>query len=377
MAHRTRLKKWIWILGICILGSLGVGRYYFMSSPFEEKKILPLTVQVKKMVPQELTLQRRYIGYVMPINSVEVHPFLAGFIEDILVEDGADVLEGQTLFILKQDEYKAKLALEQANVLSAEAALVNAHQYYQRLLKTGEKAVALAQLDEGKASFLSALASLEAAKAAEQVAKVNYDYTTICAPISGRIGTIKVSLGDYVAPSSDALVRIIQEDPIRVMFSISDKDYVESYSAHHLPFEDWTISLQLADGRRYPETGTLSYTNNEINSKTNALTMYADFSNGQRLLVTQAYVDVLLEKTLHDVFVLSLDQLSWEEDIPFVFILNNQQIIEKRQLSLGPVQGENVVILKGLTTGEKVVMTSMGSENIGKKANIASSVEEE
>ena len=373
MAHRTRLKKSFlsWGIGICVLSGLGVWGYHFIPVPTQENTPMPLTVQTLQVVPQNLTLQRHYIGYVKPINSVEIHPFLAGFIDDIFIDDGAEVTEGQTLFLLKQDEYKAKLALEQANLLSAEAALVNAHQYYQRLLKTGNKAVAPAQMDEAKASFLSAVATVEAAKAAVQVAEVNYNYTTILAPISGRIGTIAVTLGDYVAPSSAALAYLIQEDPIRVMFSISDKEYAESLAQSALPFQDWQLFLQLADGERYAEPGVISYINNEMNTQTNALTVYADFPNPARLLVAQAYVDVILEKKLTNVLVLPLSVISWAEDKPFIFILNKAGIIEKIPLVLGPVQGEEVVVLNGLSPKQDIITTGVSSSEIGKKAVIS------
>lgn len=83
------------------------------------------------------------------------------------------------------------------------------------------------EVDNAKASYLSAEAQLAAAKADYELAKVNYDYTVIQAPISGIVGNVSLTKGDYVSPSGQPLLSIIQYNPIRVVFSITDKDYLE------------------------------------------------------------------------------------------------------------------------------------------------------
>lgn len=136
--------------------------------------------------------------------------------------------------VLEQGEYKAQLDLARAGVMQAEAALENAATYYQRVQAAGNKAVAQADRDKAQAEYLSAKAALAQAQAQLAAAKVNYDYTIIRAPISGLIGTVEPTKGDYVSPAGTPLMTVIQTSPIQVVFSITDKDYIQNVSENGL-----------------------------------------------------------------------------------------------------------------------------------------------
>ena len=110
------------------------------------------------------------------------------------------------------------------------------------------------------------------------LADVNYSYTIIKAPISGLVGNFTLSTGDYVAPNSGALLSIVQTDPIRVVFSLTDTEYLNMKDGGSL-FKDSVIKLRLPNGRQYEYAGEFKYTNNELNKSTNSLAVYAYFKN--------------------------------------------------------------------------------------------------
>lgn len=235
-----------------------------------------------------------------PVHDVSVRPYISGFVDEIRVKGGSEVKAGDVMVIIDQAEYKAKLDAAKAAVAQAEASFNNSSVYYQRMQKAGARAVSKTELDNAKASFLSAEAALEQAKAALAEAQVNYDYTVIRATIDGVVGDVPLSKGDYVSPEN-VLLTVIQYNPIRVVFSITDKDYLEEAGRPEM-FADETLRLKLADGAVYPQAGTFGYVDNQIDKSTNSIAVYADFANPDKRLVANAYVNVLVEKKIprHD-----------------------------------------------------------------------------
>ena len=288
-------------------------------------------INVSALKPQAVTLSKKYIGYVTPVHSVSVRPFISGFVEQIFVKSGQFVREGQLLMILKQDEYKAQTDLARAGVMQAEAALENATTYYQRIQAAGNKAVAQADRDKAQAEFLSAKAALAQAQAQLAAAKVNYDYTIIRAPIAGLIGTVEPTKGDYVSPAGTPLMTIIQTSPIQVVFSITDKDYILNVSANGLTnlLAGEKIKLQLADGQIYPDEGIYQYADNTLDKPTNSVAVYVNFNNKDNLLLSNSYVTVYLEKELKNVVPIAQNQVDLTPQGSFVTLANKEGI--KRQ----------------------------------------------
>lgn len=185
------------------------------------------TLRVEALKPGDVTLDKKYIGYITPINEVAVLPYINGFLEKVTVSGGEEVKAGQPLLMIKQGEYKAQVDAAEAQILQARADFANAKVYYERVKKVGPKAMSKTEFDNAKAKYLSAQAAVAQARANYNLAKVNFDYTEINAPIAGIVGEMSLTPGDYVSPGGQPLFTIIQYDPIRVVFSITDKDYLE------------------------------------------------------------------------------------------------------------------------------------------------------
>ena len=207
-------KTYGWLLAVVLVLALLAG-YYALK---ETQKAKPQTVTAAKeitlrVIPvkaEDVDIQKSYIGYVTPINEVSVLPYINGFLDKIMVSGGQDVSQGETLVVIKQDEYKANMDAARASVIQAEANFANAKSYYDRIKKAGAKAVSKTEIDSAKASYLSSQAAVAQAKANFALAKVNYDYTEIQAPVNGTVGEVSLTKGDYVSPGGQALFKIIQ-----------------------------------------------------------------------------------------------------------------------------------------------------------------------
>lgn len=304
--------------------------------------------------PQKRVIERKYIGYVTPVHSVSVLPFISGFVGDVRVTGGQRVKKGDVLVVLQQQEYAARLSGAQAAVEQASAALENARSYYNRLTAAGAQAVSAADKDKARAAYLTAKAALSQAKADEALAKVNFDYTIIKATVTGVAGDVSLTKGAYVSPAGEPLFRIIQTSPIRVVFSVSDRDYLNMTDSDGL--SGMVVRLILPNGEAYKQTGALEFTDNAIDRQTNSMAMYALFENPENKLVTNAYVTVLAARTYDDTVAVPQKAVSFSDKGARVQIVNNGVLASKTVDILD--QRDDVYIVKNVFAKDDFVLSS-------------------
>ncbi len=340
---------------------------HYKKMPETAEEAVERTVSAAPLIEREAEVEKNYIGYVTPVHDVSVRPYISGFVDEIRVKGGSEVKAGDVMVIIDQAEYKAKLDAAKAAVAQAEASFNNSSVYYQRMQKAGARAVSKTELDNAKASFLSAEAALEQAKAALAEAQVNYDYTVIRATIDGVVGDVPLSKGDYVSPEN-VLLTVIQYNPIRVVFSITDKDYLEEAGRPEM-FADETLRLKLADGAVYPQAGTFGYVDNQIDKSTNSIAVYADFANPDKRLVANAYVNVLVEKKYRGMIVRK-DLVYIEPDGSYIYVAGANGVVKTAVNILSEYGNNNYILKNTFTPGESIVLDKMGAGDEGHKFKI-------
>ena len=318
------------------------------------------TLNVLPLRPQDITITDSYVGYVTPIKSVDLVPNVSGYIEDVWVEGGQEVKVGDNLLMIDQREYKAALDAAQAAVTQALANLNNADAYYKRIKKAGAKAISQTEIDNAKAGYLSALAAVEQAKANRAKAQTLYDYTVLQASIDGVVGNVSLTTGNYVAPGTAALLSIIQYNPIRVVFSISDKEYLNALARKNgTLFANENIRLRLANGDLYPLAGEFKFTDNQIDKNTGSIAIYADFANPDHELTANAYVDVLLERTLKGGYLVRQNHVLLTPDGAYVYTVRNQRLT-KIPVTIVAEQNGNYVLSNKFASDEYLVIDKVG-----------------
>ncbi|MBO7097704.1 MAG: efflux RND transporter periplasmic adaptor subunit [Alphaproteobacteria bacterium] len=332
-----------------------------------ENKQQPLVLTAEPIYPTNTVLTQQYVGYVTPIHEVSVTPYIDGFIEKVYIKGGELVNKGDVLLILKQDEYIAMLENAKADIVKAQAVLQNAANYFERLKKAGN-AISASDLEAAEAQYLSALASLEQAKANYTQAQVNYNYTVIHAPISGIVGDVSLTQGNYVSPTSGPLFTIVQYNPIRVVFSISDKQYLKELSKTK-PFIDETLLLELPNGDIFKNKGVFRYTDNSINKQTGSMAVYADFQNIGKILTPNTYVTVLSKNILKNSVSVAKNLVILENNGNFIYLIRNG-ILRKEQVEILGTNGETFVLKNTFEKGDAVVTEKVNEQNIGMPAEI-------
>ena len=328
-----------------------------------------LTLNVIPIEPQDITITSTYVGYVTPIKSVDLVPNVSGYIEDVFVQGGQDVKVGDNLVLIDQREYKAALNAAIAATTQAQANFNNAKVYYERIKKAGKKAISQTEFDNAKAEYLSALGNLEEAKANQAKAQVMYDYTVLQSSIDGVVGNVDLTKGNYVAPGSGALLSIIQYDPIRVVFSISDKEYLNEIAKQNgAPlFAGEKIMLKLSNGNLYKPLGEFKFTDNSIDKATGSVAVYADFANPNHELMANAYVDVLLEKNVKDAVLVRQNYVVLSPDGNYVYTIKNNQLL-KTPVTILDEQNGNYVLANRFAKEEYLVTDKVG--NVGKDTKV-------
>ena len=361
MNEKKEYRDWVFsVLFLIVLGFAGYFAWlYYKKLPDTQKNVSERTLSAAPLIEREVMINKNYIGYVKPVNEVIVRPYISGFIDKVVVKGGAEVKTGDILVILEQSEYKAQLEAAKASVAQAQATFDNNKIYYQRMQKAGKPAVSQTDLDNAKAAFLSSKAALEQAKASQNVAEVNFNYTLVKATIDGIIGDVSLSSGDYISPQS-SLMTIIQYNPMRVVFSLTDKDYLDEITQGEI-FANENISLKLANGKIYTKSGVFRYTDNQIDKNTNSIAIYADFENPQKELVANAYVDVLLHKKYHGMIV-AKNLVLLEPEGNFIYVAGANGVVKRAVDIIADYGVSNYILKNTFHPGESIILDKITDE---------------
>lgn len=255
-----------------------------------------------------------FVAHVEPVQEVDILPQIEGYVTAVRFAEGAQVKAGDVLFEIDAERYAAAdslaaAAIEQAKsrVGEAEAALEKSKRYLARLRAADARGVTRTELDAAETGHAADVASLASAKSAvtqaeanRAVAAFNLKHTVVRAPIDGRIGKSLFHAGDFASPSKGALARIVQTDPVRVSFPITDRAYLEWARTAKVRggavASDRRLRLRLADGSVYSATGKWDFTHNEMSAETATVLVRALFPNAQGALLPNAYVTVLADE---------------------------------------------------------------------------------
>lgn len=209
------------------------------------------------VVPEmEVNPAAEFVGRVEAIQTVDLRARVEGYITQVAFTEGGAVKKGELLIQLEKAPYQAKVNEAKAKVALAQASLDKALRYINRLKSVRSGGVAATDMDNALSAEETAKAQLQEAKASLQQTELNLGYTSITAPIGGVMGRAQYTLGNLVGPTSGALARLVQLDPIRVVYSVSENEYVAAKmkagaNPEQLPAE-LVPRLKLPDGQMYP-----------------------------------------------------------------------------------------------------------------------------
>jgi membrane fusion protein (multidrug efflux system) len=318
----------------------------------------PPAVTVVKVTAAEIKPATTFTGRIEARNKVDLRARVDGFLEKRLFTEGADVKEGELLFVIEKGLYQAAVDQAKAAVETSEATLKLADLDVDRQTQLLQRNVtAQATLDQATAKQGEAHGNMLAQKAALEKAELQLSYTDIKVPISGRIGRASVSVGNFVAPSNGALATIVSQDPIYASFPVTQREMlaVRKQQAANKG-GGYVIYIQLADGSRYPSAGKIDFLDNTVNQGTDTVQVRAVFANPDRLLVDGQLVTVVAEEGKGESALLAPQQaLQVDQTGPYVLVVDKDNKVQIRRIEADTGRGANAVIRKGLAEGERIV----------------------
>lgn len=345
-----------------LIGLLWSASPTFAQPPIPVVSVMPVPVS-------DVAPSAEFIGRVEAVNTVDIRARIEGFIVQRHFEEGRIVQEGQDLFGIEKTSLGIALAAARAQLAGAQATLRDAEGRLQRNLELRRTQTASqAALDEAQSARDMAHSAMLTAETQVRQAELNLGYASINAPITGRIGRAAFSIGSLVRPTSEPLARIVQLDPIRVVFSVSDRAILqfrteagdlrqEGNSGRFIP------RLRLSSGEFYPDDGAIEFLGNEVDPLTGTLPVWTRFPNPRLILIPGQFVTMVVRPAaMPRRAVVPLGAVEQDREGRFVLLLDDGNRVALRRIRVGAQVDQNWVVEEGLSGGESLIVG--GFQNI-------------
>lgn len=336
----------------------------------------PETVATMVVTNLPYNLPEQFVAHAEALQEVDLLPQVDGYVKEILFKEGDLVKEGQVLYRLDDERYQAVVNQRKADLESAEAEARRAERYWERMQKADARGITQLERDNAEAGADTARAAVLQAKANLVVAEYDCKKAQVVAPISGQIGKTTAHVGDYVASSKGALARIVQVDPIRVSFPLTDRAYVawrQAERQNKFGGNDHRMRLILPDGSTYDREGAFDFDDNQMSLTTATIMMRLRFPNPDRLLVPNSYVTLLADKKAPPLY--PTVQQTAIVDLPQggvgVYVVKEDGTVEARAVKTLPVHDGLIPIVEGVKAGETVVTSGTRKLRDGAKVVLA------
>ncbi len=355
------MKKMRYVLyGLMVCVAIGCGPRNVFEPP------LPPEVEVGLPVVEDATVYRVFPGRLQAVESIAIQARVHGILEQIHFDDGDYVEAGQPLFVIEPAPYKADVQAAEAQLLQARSALKLAESALSRKQKAFEiQAVSELDLLSSEADVEAAHGAIQAAEAKLDRAKLNLSYTTVTAPIDGRVDRHRVSVGNLVGGAQPTLLTtLISVDPIDCYFSVDERSqlFLRRHSAQmetDTPMASRAVQLELADGSILEADGYMDFQETQVDPATGTLMVRARFPNPDGKLSPGMFGRVRIPFPYPDAMKIPERVIQRDMTGPYVLEVLPDNTVEIRHLELGPLDGEQRIVVSGLEPDARVIVRGL------------------
>jgi membrane fusion protein, multidrug efflux system len=311
---------------------------------------------------------REYTARTEAIRTISIMPRISGYVQKQDTPDGSDVHEGDLLYTIDPRDAQAALDQVKAQMLRDKAALEYARLSLNRgAALVGNGFLAKDAYDQRTSASGQAEAVLGMDEAALRTAELNLSYTQVRAPFSGRLGRNQASVGTLVSPGGSPLNTLVQISPIYVTFNPSETDLSEIAQAKAAGKVVADVSVGATDQEHH--AGELTFLDNSVDRSTGTIIARATIKNLDRSILPGQYVHVRI--SLHEIpnaLIVPQAAIGSSQLGKYVYVVSPESKVEQRLVSLGPTDGEGVVISSGLSEGDSVITGNL--QKIGPGASV-------
>ncbi len=358
-----RKTRWFRVMGlIAVVALLGAGGKVMLEAKAGGPAAAPapptaIPVTATKVLTRDLPIERSGLGTVTSLNAIDVKFRADGQLQNIAFTEGRDVNAGDVLAQIDRRPYEAQLAQAQAAYQKDQASLDNAKADEARAGKLNSSGAGTTQaIDTAKAQVAIFTAALAGDQAAIDTARLNLEFTTVKAPISGRVGLRQVDEGAIVhASDSTGVVSITQMAPISVRFSLPQDDLPALIAGQGQG--DLSVTVYSRDGVQHLADGKLAVIDSQVDTSTGMIRLKAVFPNGDRALWPGELVTArILISTDRNATVVPAAAVQNGQNGAYVFIVKPDRTVAATPVTMGPTVGGYTALLSGVLPGQDIVL---------------------
>ena len=341
---------------------LVIGIYLIVSHRPAKMPELPV-VAIAPATQDDVEIYGEYVGRVRAQQFVEVRARVEGYLEQMLFAEGTYVTKNQVLFVINQDQYRAKADKARAQLKKDEAQAQKAKRDLERIRPLYEQnAASQLDLDNATAAYETAEASVAMSSADLDQAELELGYTIVRSPLAGHISERHVDLGTLVGPSGKSLLAtVVKSDTVLVDFSMTALDYLKS--------KERNVNLG--------QKGLVDFAEPQVDPRTGTFSVRAEMPNPERILLPGQFTKVkLLLDVREKATVVPLKSVIIEKGGAYIYVMRKDSTVERRFIELGPEFQNQVVVERGLAPGEDIVIEGYHKLNPGMKVKVSPAVED-
>src|SRR3954471_22950742 len=325
-------------------------------------------VTVAPVPEQEISDWDEFTGRLEAVDQVEIRPRVSGYIQRVAFTEGREVRKGEVLFEIDPRPYQAELARAEAELERAKSAASLAASDVQRADKLVQaQAISREEYDSRTSAEAQGGASVKAAAAAVETARLNLEWTRVRSPISGRVSNALVTPGNLVeaGPPATLLTTVVSLDPMYVYFDSDEQTYLRYAARARNAGSNWRtarlpVYLGLANETGYPHEGRLDFVDNQVDPSTGTIRTRAVFSNTSRALTPGLFARVKLVGDHKGKALLVRDAaIGTDQDRKFVLVVGQGDTLAYRPVVPGRLVDGLRIIDSGLQPGEHVVVNGL------------------
>jgi membrane fusion protein (multidrug efflux system) len=361
MARYPLLSVIFFLMGFCSCGK-------------KQDKEVAIEVVTFSVAPKTIDIPLEFVGVTQSSHLVEIWARVEGYLDKIEYTEGAYVKAGDPLFQLDPKEYENLVTGAKANLEREKAGLWAAQKAVDRYKPLFEqKAASRKDLDDATAQLLAEQAAVNMFQAKVAEAELNLSYTTVLSPISGLTTSARYREGTLITPGTNGLLTTVSViDPIWVSIAVSDYYFLisqQEIAKGELivpPSYSFDVTLKLADGSQFPETGKVSFVSPVLDPDTGTLGVRAVFPNANSLLKPGQFVRVhAMGAQKPNAMFVPLKAVQQGAKGQFVYVVDQDSRAQMRLVEVGNWYGDIWVIKSGLQKGDEVIVEGVNKVRAG------------
>ncbi|MFN0292462.1 efflux RND transporter periplasmic adaptor subunit [Pedobacter helvus] len=331
----------------------------------EQAPLPPTEVPVAKVKNGTGTVKRQYPTSLQGVVTVDVRAQVSGYISKIHVDEGAYVKAGQILFTIDPRSYQEQFNTANAAILVAKANLTTAKIELNRKKElVANKIVSDLQVQQAQAAFESANASLSQAQAAAQAARINYEFCTVKAPVSGYISRIPYRLGSLINPASAAPLTVLSDiHKVYAYFSMSENDFIDFQksskggSITEKIKNAAPVQLEVSDGSLYAQEGKIDAIDGQFDRSTGSVVFRAVFDNPKGLLRDGNTGKVIITKKFEQSVLVPITATVTIQDKSYIYTVDKEGKVKQLPIEIAGKSGSDYMVSSGIAAGDIYIVS--------------------